>query len=283
MRNVPVGAGRRKSKSSASDQQFRHITIPDCFRADPESIHRLQPLKSNGTVLSFGSDASLCDSMASVMKLVEKTVKNRNQNVEEQMTGSLSSNEQVKVPSNSNSHGFPPTVSNFNGSPWPIPWNHPPFPFPFYPISAYWSMPWLSPPLSTSPSSASSCSVSNSPNLGKHSREGNLLSHNQSDQGNTSTPEKCLWVPKTMRVDVPEKVQSVQSGQPWDSRMIKADMISGGGGLFKVFQSSGEHKNHSSEVSQVLLANPAALSRSFSFQESSHRASTQEVRLTRLS
>ncbi|KAL0908473.1 hypothetical protein M5K25_022969 [Dendrobium thyrsiflorum] len=269
MRNVPVGAGRRKSKSSASHQHFRQITIADCVQAVPESIHHLQPLKSNGTVLSFGSDAPLCESMASVMKLVEKTVKNSNQNEKEQLNGSPNSNEQLKVSSNSNCYGFLPNVSNVNGSPWPYTWTHPPFPFPFYPITAYWGMPWLSPPLPTSPSCGSSCSVSNSPILGKHSREGNLLNHGHLDKGNTPIPEKSLWAPKTMRVDVPEKLQSFQCGQPLDSTLIKADLISRGGGLFKAFQSKGDHKIPSNELSQVLLANPAALSRSFTFQESS--------------
>ncbi|XP_020572791.1 cyclic dof factor 1-like [Phalaenopsis equestris] len=257
MRNVPVGAGRRKSKSSASNQHFRHITIPDCVRADSEFVHHLQPLKSNGMVLSFGSDAPLYESMASVMKLAEKTMTNKNQKLEQ---GSPNSNEQAKVSSDLNCYGIPPNVSNFTGSLLPNQWAIPPFPFPFYPIPAYWSMPWLPPQLPTSPSSG--C-------LGKHSRDGNLLNQNLSDRGHASVPESCFWVPKTMMIDVPEKLQSAQCGQPWDSGMIKADLVGGGMGLFKAFQSAGDHKMNSTVVPQFLLANPAALSRSFNFQERS--------------
>ncbi|XVF60065.1 hypothetical protein PTKIN_Ptkin08bG0013100 [Pterospermum kingtungense] len=47
----------------------------------------------------------------------------------------------------------------------------------------------------------------------------------------------------------------------------KSDSISGG--LFKAFQSKGDERNQSPETSRVLQANPAALSRSINFHESS--------------
>ncbi|XP_020693972.1 cyclic dof factor 1 isoform X2 [Dendrobium catenatum] len=67
MRNVPVGAGRRKSKSSTTNQYYNHhIRIPDCAQADfYESNNHPSPLKHNGTVLSFSAEAPLLESMDS--------------------------------------------------------------------------------------------------------------------------------------------------------------------------------------------------------------------------
>ncbi|KAL4382564.1 hypothetical protein S245_014238 [Arachis hypogaea] len=78
MRNVPVGAGRRKNKNTAV--HYRQITGPEGAmqnnRKDlPNGVHH-PPLMCNGTVLTFGSDAPLCESMASVLNLSEKTAHN---------------------------------------------------------------------------------------------------------------------------------------------------------------------------------------------------------------
>ncbi|PKA66650.1 Cyclic dof factor 3 [Apostasia shenzhenica] len=221
MRNVPVGAGRRKSKSSALNHHYRHINLP------------------NATVLNFGSDPPLSESVASVLNLAEKATKNRTrngthpaENGEEQssrssmVTGSNSS-EEANEEARSNSQGF----HNFNGIPWPYSWSHPlpfcssSFPVPFYPLAAYWGIPCLSPPPSSSPT------------LGKHSRE-----------------EKSFWVPKTLRIDSPEKAAKCSL---WAALGFKNDKAE--------FLSNSELKAHS----QVLQANPAALSRSLNFQESS--------------
>ncbi|KAG8659537.1 hypothetical protein MANES_02G047133v8 [Manihot esculenta] len=51
-------------------------------------------------------------------------------------------------------------------------------------------------------------------------------------------------------------------------RNDKADSISGLG-LFKALESKGDEKNHTTETSSVSQANPAALSGSLKFQESS--------------
>lgn len=57
----------------------------------------------------------------------------------------------------------------------------------------------------------------------------------------------------------------------WATLGIKPDRADsvGGGGLFKAFQSKSDEKTHVSETSTVLQANPAALSRSLSFHETS--------------
>uniref|UniRef100_A0A0C9S929 TSA: Wollemia nobilis Ref_Wollemi_Transcript_2243_2507 transcribed RNA sequence n=1 Tax=Wollemia nobilis TaxID=56998 RepID=A0A0C9S929_9CONI len=96
MRNVPVGAGRRKNKHSAS--HYRHMLMSDSLataRADcPDSAHhqvmstalssarilkasRLQLLpldieSAGGTLLNFGPDAPLCESMATALNLAER-------------------------------------------------------------------------------------------------------------------------------------------------------------------------------------------------------------------
>ncbi|KAJ4972491.1 hypothetical protein NE237_005665 [Protea cynaroides] len=82
MRNVPVGAGCRKSKNSAL--HYRHVTVSDVLQIMTESdapdwIHH--PLKPNGTVVTFDSDTPLCESMAaSVLNLAEKMMRNCTRN-----------------------------------------------------------------------------------------------------------------------------------------------------------------------------------------------------------
>lgn len=325
MRNVPVGAGRRKNKNSSS--HYRHITVSEALqtaRTDmPEALHH-NPLKPNGTVLSFGSDAPLCESMASVLNIAEKTMRNFHRNgfhhrTEEQTipvscggcdNGEENSSGSSVTASNSaeegnranlqesapqNCQAFPPPIPCFLGSPWNYPWNSaqwsspiappPPafcassFPVSFYTAPAYWgcavpgtwSMPWLSPP-SSSANAASSGSGVHSPTLGKHSREGNML--NQSDPEKEETPkqsnsERCLWIPKTLRIDDPgEAAKSSIWATLGIKNDIKADTISSRG-FFKDFQSKVDVKNQTAETSPLLHANPAALSRSLTFHESS--------------
>lgn len=308
MRNVPVGAGRRKNKNSAPTH-YRHIAMADAclqtIRPDiiPQPIHH-PPAKPNGTVLSFGSDVPLCESMASALNLADKGMKNGHgkgfrrmeekailfacgaENANEQSSGSSvtpsSSNDEgsrahLQEPRIENPEGIPAPIPCFNGSPWPYPWTPAPafctssFPFPLYPATAYWgctvpgtwTIPWLSPVAASPPKSDSSGSGPNSANLGKHSREG--------EKGNDvkrTKQESCLWIPKTLRIDNPDEAAK---SSIWTMVGIKNDKTdaTGGGGLFKAFQPKADMKNHRAEASQVLHANPAALSRSLSFQESS--------------
>uniref|UniRef100_A0A5B7ADB6 Putative cyclic dof factor 2 n=1 Tax=Davidia involucrata TaxID=16924 RepID=A0A5B7ADB6_DAVIN len=320
MRNVPVGAGRRKNKNSAS--HYRHITVSEALqnaRADlPNGIHH-PPLKPNGTVLTFGSDTPLCESMASVLNIAEKTMQNctRNgfhkpeelripvsygggENGDDRSSGSsvTAANSKDEVgktglqdPVMRNCHSFPHQVPCFPGAPWPYPWNAaqwsspvpppafcpPGFPMPFYPAAPYWgctvpgawNVPWVSPPAS-SPNHVAPSSGPNSPTLGKHSRDENILKQTNSGEEEPqkeSNPERCLWIPKTLRIDDPGEAARSSIWATLGIKNDKADSISGGG-LFKAFQSKGDQKNHISETSLVLQANPAALSRSLSFRES---------------
>ncbi|KAG5027979.1 hypothetical protein AAZX31_05G025200 [Glycine max] len=309
MRNVPVGAGRRKNKNSTS--HYRHITISEALQAARIDSH-LPPLKGNGRVLSFGLDAHapICDSMASVNNLGEKKPLNCTRNgfhhgFEDQrlppvpcksgengddssttssITVSSSKGEnnkntfqQQSVPQN---HGFLPQLPCIPGVSWPYTWNSPVpppamcpsgFPLPFYPAT-FWNcgMPgnW-NVPLFSSHSSASNLesrsSSPNSPTLGKHSRDGDMIKQYSLPKEEASKPRNGgVLVPKTLRIDDPSEAAK---SSIWATLGIKNESVSGGG-MFKAFQSKKNEKNHV-EASPLLMANPAALSRSLNFHENS--------------
>lgn len=317
MRNVPVGAGRRKNKNSAS--HYRHITMSEALqnaRADLPNGTLHPNVNPNGTVLTFGTESPLCESMAQVLNIAESTMRNcaRNgfhkpeeqrvpasygggENGDDQSSGSSvtaanSKDNVVKMgphnPMMQNFNGFHPQVPCFPGAPWPYPWNPaqwnpafcpPGFPMPFYPapppywgcaMPGTWNVPWVTPPNSC-PNQTASSSGPNSPTLGKHSRDESMVKHTSSGEEvlqKEDTPERYLWIPKTLRID--DLGESARSSI-WATLGIKndkADSVSGGS-LFKAFQSKGGEKNHMSDTSSVLQANPAALSRSINFHESS--------------
>lgn len=317
MRNVPVGAGRRKNKNSAS--HYRHITVSEALqnaRSDiPNGVHH-PALKANGTVLTFGSDTPLCESMASVLNLADKTMRNATRN-------GFNKPEELKIPvsyrgvetcverSNGSSvptskdeagkaglqdqmmpncQGFPPQMPCFPGAPWPYPWNSaqwsspvrppafcpPGFPMPFYPAGAYWAcavpgawnVPWL--PQPSSPKQTAPSSGPNSPTLGKHSRDENMGKPSNSGEEEPvkeKNAERCLWIPKTLRIDDPGEAAKSSIWATLGIKNDKSDSV--GAGLFKAFRSKGDERNQVPETSPVLQANPAALSRSMNFHESS--------------
>nr|GLL18719.1 cyclic dof factor 2 [Ipomoea trifida] len=318
MRNVPVGAGRRKNKNSGS--HYRHVTISEPFpsaRVDLPNGIQLPTINPNGTLLTFGSDTPLCESMASVLNIAEKTMQNGSINgfhkLEElgvpvphgagdngddrssgsSVTAASTKDESVKneVPGRQNCPNFAPQLPCFPGAPWPYPltavqWSSaipppgycpPGFPMPVYPAPAYWgcavpgswSVPWVSPPIAPQHHMPST-SGPNSPTLGKHSRDENMLkpvNGEGEDPKKESNPEKCLWVPKTLRIDDPEDAAKSSIWATLGIKNDKADSV--GSGLFKAFQSKDDEKTDASENSTVLQANPAALSRSLNFHENS--------------
>ncbi|KAM3281549.1 cyclic dof factor 3 [Capsicum chacoense] len=319
MRNVPVGSGRRKNKSS-STSSYRHIMVSDALQAarfEAANGMNLPSYRTNGTVLAFGSDKPLCDSMASILNVAEKShnsIQNGFNGSEHRMLtscggkeiGNDRSSEACSTTSNSTEKGndstardlawknfqaFPPQVHHFLGPPWPYtcnaaPWTSavpPPtlapsgFPVSFYPPPPYWSctmaspwnVPWVSPP----PSSAS-CSVRgnnpNSPTLGKHSRDES--SFNPSNMAKEDTlqdkdGERCVLIPKTLRID---DLDEAAKSSMWSTLGIKNDKNDSANGtrLFKAFNTKVDERNNESDTNLVLQANPAALSRSHNFQES---------------
>ncbi|KAK9276084.1 hypothetical protein L1049_005615 [Liquidambar formosana] len=318
MRNVPVGAGRRKNKHSSASY-YRHIMVSEALqsaRADATNGVHCPTLGNNSTVLNFCPDAPPSESMDSVLNLAEKTqncVRNGFQKPEQKIhvcggieNGDDHSSNSTTTATNStekgssaglqesvmkNFQGFPPQVPCFPGPPWPCPWNSaqwnsgmPPsafypsgFPVSFYPAPTYWgctvpgswNVPWLSQP-PTSPNHSSLSSSLNSPTLGKHSRNGDILNPSNSETEEPSkenNSERCVWIPKTLRIDDPSDAAKSSIWATLGIRNEKTNSISGGG-LFKAFQSKGSEKGHFAETSPVLQANPAALSRSLNFHES---------------
>ncbi|KAF5730160.1 cyclic dof factor 3-like [Tripterygium wilfordii] len=305
MRNVPVGAGRRKNKNSAS--HYRHINISEALQAarmeTPNGTHH-PLLKSNGRVLSFGLDTPICSSMASVLTLSDKKVLNGTRNGfhghgEQRNPGpckggencdDCSSGSSVTVSTSMEEGGRNclqgPPMQDVNGFsspipclPWPYQCNSavppPAFCPPGYPISfypAYWNCnyggTWNIPLLSPQSSSSNQKGPScspNSPTLGKHSRDRNMDKSDDLEEEPCKQKNGCVLVPKTLRIDDPTEAAK---SSIWATLGIKNGSINGGG-LFKSFKSKGDEKNHISETARVLQANPAAFSRSINFQESS--------------
>ncbi|CAJ1975295.1 unnamed protein product [Sphenostylis stenocarpa] len=292
MRNVPVGAGRRKNKNSAS--HYRHITISEALQAaridSPNGTHLLKP---NGRVLSFGLDPPICDSMASVLNLTEKKTRNGFHTIEDQRNkdddcssassitvsneeSGKSTSQESLVPNNNgfiNHHHHVPCISTV---PWAYPWTSgvpsapalcpPGFPMSFYP-HAFWNIPWF-PAHSqhhAAPSQRSPGSGPNSPTLGKHSRDDDVAKQEHLHEEPSRQRNGSVLVPKTLRIDDPSEAAK---SSIWATLGIKNECVSGGG-MFKGFQSKKDEKDHVVETSPVLRANPAALSRSLNFHENS--------------
>ncbi|PSR96641.1 Cyclic dof factor like [Actinidia chinensis var. chinensis] len=187
-RNVPVGAGRRKNKNSAS--HCRHVIISDPLLAAPSGIHHPR-------VLSFAPQTPVCE-----INFVDKNVpdgfykfEKDNGSSGSSVTTSNSKDEgdgkvlQEQIQGNSNSFAF--QIPCLPGIPWPCPLKSLVpigFPMPFYPAPYWnctmpgaWTVPCLSPPNPTTKET-----------LGKHSRDGYLLKPKNSDV------ERSILIPKNL-------------------------------------------------------------------------------------
>ncbi|KAK4370891.1 hypothetical protein RND71_010366 [Anisodus tanguticus] len=298
MRNLPVGAGLRKNKNLAS--HYRHISISEGLLGarieSPNGLIHHPIFKPNGTILSFGPDLPLCESMASPNGIqngihkaeVKNSSCNGGDNGDECYKGSSiptpkmmmdegkrESHEAVKH----NINGIPSPAPYLHGVPWPFPWNAAVpmsaicpigFPVPFFPTPYWncsvppWSNPWLTPPLRTA-NEKTSGSDPISP-LGKRSREGDLLkpsNHDGKEQSEKKNSERSVLVPKTLRIDDPDEAAK---SSIWSTLGIKYDSASRGE-FFKALQPKSDDKVNKANTSPVLHANPAALSRSISFQQ----------------
>ncbi|KAG6489088.1 cyclic dof factor 3-like isoform X1 [Zingiber officinale] len=305
MRNVPVGAGRRKSKHSGS--QCRNLVIPSIgLQSGQLETHNLthqvipclpsappRPLTQNGTILKFGQEVPLCESMASALNIREQVPYSEpgstihREDREEPSCASSATTSNV----NENGYGRSAAYMNQSGAqvsgngfiplpylqcypaaPWAYSWNpsttmeaspncsgtvpYSFMPAPFWGFTTWphgtWNIPMAGMNGCASPSSSTSnsgCSGNGSPTLGKHSRDSSLQTEEKM--------EKSLWVPKTLRVDDPKEAAK---SSIWATLGIKPEI----GGTFP---SKAENKVHKLDSEQVLHANPAALSRSQSFQE----------------
>ncbi|KAL5077844.1 hypothetical protein RYX36_016828 [Vicia faba] len=301
MRNVPVGAGRRKNKNNSLSSHYRHITISEALDAarvfSPDETHYVPNLKTNGRLLSFGLDRpSICDSMKNANSHAEKKglsdthddhcSSSSSITVSKSMEQSGKNMSQESLPSQNS--GFVPQVPCITSVPWPYPWSSsaipmpqtlcpPGFPMSFYPtpfwncgVPGNWNVPWF--PSHTSATSPSlSNSSTNSPTPGKRSRnyddENNDETAKQDDFGKEESPRQRsgnVLVPKTLRVDDPNEAAK---SSIWETLGIKNECVSKGG-MTKAFQPKKDGKEHV-ETSPLLMANPAALARSLNFHENS--------------
>lgn len=322
MRNVPVGAGRRKNKNSSAASHYRHMMVPEALQvAKLNSPNGLQNavLGNGAAVLTFGSDSPLCDTMASVLNIAERTqncmpngfhatepntsvsygTREDDHSIGASVTTSTSSERRGHTGSDESMdkrvEGFPPQLQYIPSSLLPYPWNSaqwnnsampppnfcpPSYPLPFYTTPAYWGcMPpsWniscISPESSVNHcASAHSSAPYSPPTLGKHSRDGNIITpvnsqkEEKPDTEEESSSQSRVLIPKTLRIDDPSEAAK---SSIWSKLGINNDKAGSlkGEGLFKAFPSKGNDKNHLVEASPVLHANPAALSRSLTFHE----------------
>ncbi|KAG7975107.1 hypothetical protein I3843_06G080700 [Carya illinoinensis] len=169
MRNVPVGAGRRKNKNCSSSH-YRHLIVSEALpTARVNGVHN-SAWGKNGAVLTFDSNSPLCESMASVLSLAEKiqnpvqtgfhrpeqrTVISGGDHGNDHSSGSsiTASNSTEKEgragfqeSAVNNYPGFPPQPPCFAGTPWPLQWDSshwgsvmspPPFCPSGFPVSFY--------------------------------------------------------------------------------------------------------------------------------------------------
>ncbi|OWM90407.1 cyclic dof factor 1-like [Punica granatum] len=283
MRNVPVGAGRRKSKSSAS--RYRHISISEALQAAAQvdaanrTHHHYQNLTPNGTVLTFG-----LNHYDPVTSPVEKRAANGTRNVSRDFEGQGAAKvscARVETRDDRSSGNFPiehsvpnlpgfvPQVPCLNNVPWPYT-----IPIPFYP-TGFWACsnvsipsPWNFPLLSPPPNQNGLIPGPNSPTLGKRPRDGDVIKADSSAEQDPTKPKKngSILIPKTLRIDDPTEAAK---SSIWATLGIKNEC-----GLFRGFQATGKDKGGGracqteAEKCRVLCANPAALSRSLNFHES---------------
>nr|XP_043614669.1 cyclic dof factor 1-like [Erigeron canadensis] len=240
MRSMPVGAGRRKKKSTPAD--YRFIISQEAFEsaADFEGVHNIvRPPK----LLSFGPNSPQFGA-----KLGGR------ENGDESSSGSTVVTSNSIIEQKQDNNGFHPQVHWIPGASWypmQIPAFYPPGhpPMPIYP-SPYWnSVTWLPP---------------NFTNLGKHSRDVDAIRPNASHE-ESKRQKNSVLTPKTLRIDDPDEAAK---SSIWETLGIKNEN-SGRGELFKAFQAKGdEKKKHTAtEPCPALHANPAAFSRSLCFQE----------------
>ncbi|KAK2381028.1 cyclic dof factor [Trifolium repens] len=296
MRNVPVGAGRRKNKNLSSSH-YRHLMIPEAAKLNsPNGLH----MGNGAAVLAFDSGSPLCNTMASVLNIAERTqncVPNGFHHANSNgvsVTTSTSSERKGHTDTNGSVdkrvEGFRPQLQYIPSPLLPYPWSSampppafcpPNYPLAFYaPVTppAYWGCvppPWNMPCISSESASvnhsdSAHSSVPYSPTLGKHSRDGNIITSVNSQKENPdkehNNTESSVLTPKTLRFDDPNEAAKSSLWSKLGINNDKANSINGGG-MFNGFQSKGKEMNHSVEASPLMYANPAALSRSRTFHE----------------
>ncbi|KAK3163437.1 hypothetical protein QOZ80_1AG0003700 [Eleusine coracana subsp. coracana] len=336
MRNVPIGAGRRRNKHPSHHCHAMMSCDGNVSSGDTsDAIHRqslpVEPcvlqrvVRENEEVTKSGSDMSFCKSKVPVLNTKEKNNSLGSVDNKEEKSCATSSTASgcsenwmpentVTIEQNNvlgNDSGVKethPHIQSYPAGPalvvpWSPGWNSlpgmastqcstecvhglengtaskvslplpimmpapglsaPAVPFPLMPpLWSYipgwpngtWSSPWPANNGSTLPSTPHNipCSGNNSPKLGKHSREETM--QGEEKKGNS------ICVPKILRITDPE---DAAKSLIFASLGIKPDEKS----IFKSFQPEVLGGCKTPEPPQVQQANPAAVSRSQSFQE----------------
>ena len=225
-----AGGTRRTMPVDAGRRKPKNPTSSCLF----ENIYHEAP-----NVISFGLDLHHVDSSASCVN---------KENTDDCSSGSTVTTSNSVDETRHARNGFP-NVPCIPGVSWSyIPWNSV-IPIPIaYPSNYLNYIQWLP--------------ISSTPSLGKHSRDGEMLTPNVSEE--TKKHKSSVLVPKTLRIDDPDEAAK---SSIWSTLRIRNETI-GTRGIFKAFGNSEE--NNSQKVTNaypVLQANPAALSRSLNFQE----------------
>ncbi|KAG7017702.1 Cyclic dof factor 3, partial [Cucurbita argyrosperma subsp. argyrosperma] len=220
-----------KNKSSAT--HHRQIIATEALQQPRIDV-------CNGNVMAFGSDAApLCESMASILNIGDKTRQNNDDD-----------DEVIH-----NCEGVLPSIPFTPGA---YTWNYGLYPpgiarpmYPTAPIWGAWTLPWV--PQAAWMSPVGQSHAPNSPTLGKHSRD-------------KKGGERCIWIPKTLRIDDPEEAAKSSIWATLGIKNEKRDSV--GEGVFKPFRfNDSDEQNERTKPTSVLELNPAALSRSIKFNE----------------
>ncbi|KMZ71012.1 Cyclic dof factor 1 [Zostera marina] len=269
MRNVPVGAGRRRNKHSTQQ-------LPICSNSILTS-----PVDASVTVHDHVCESMVVEALVGDQESVGEV--NPMMRCEENGGGEPSfPSEQVpenldSVDKNGNTMAdFMSPLQCYPPPPWSYPWNplwnnnapvvtNPgfcptPIPFPFFwgctanwpPPNGVWTMPsWVG--------VGSSGLGNNCSQLGKHSRD------DDEKEEEEKTEKKSLWIPKTIRIDDPDEaakssIWATLGIKPYRNKLGRKPSI---------FKPLHPNKSRQTEATTQagFLANPAALSRSQTFQE----------------
>nr|KYP51616.1 Dof zinc finger protein DOF3.3 [Cajanus cajan] len=240
---------------SVMQTDSKPATATDMFLSSNTLSVTSRPMKGMENISSLREEAPLSESLETLLSLkgqtkievATSTLKDDDEE-EEPSISSMRSSEIEQVGLTQHSNGFIP-LHSFHYYPlpsWPYHWNSP----------TMMAVPSFSMPSVTLPAPAAT--PYSSPTLGKHSRDISTLREDAMKQN--------LWVPKTIRINDPEEAanSSIWSTLGTKSEQNKLIMK---GSVFKSFEPKSSASNHMSDDNQILRANPAAFSRSESFQE----------------
>ncbi|KAI4374532.1 hypothetical protein MLD38_012515 [Melastoma candidum] len=241
MRNMPVGAGRRKNKSATC--HYHPVIISEAFDGAKTDVP-CSVLRFGSDIERQGEDCSSCASSVTISNLAD----NGSRSFEPERSAM-------------NYNGTDPQFPYISGFPWPYPWTPPAPPPGFYPTAAFWT--WNIPfVLSQQPSSMNvnmtGVSSADSTVPGKRSSDPSL------ELDSPKQANGCLVVPKIRRMDNPDEAAKCSI---WTSLGIKHDANTRGTAVSSGFSPLGSGKVQEGEKLPALCANPAALSRSLNFQE----------------